>query len=159
MPTVLGVNHVALRISDVARAQEFYGKILGLEVVHVPAHLVDPDRQKKFREVVASSKGVPAPTAGIWFAAGNTQLHLIVTRGTPKALGAHLDDISRLKCRISKRQSTRSTKPESSFLEAPNPMNTRRQLWLSDPGRKHFRTYGGQVAPTAGVARGTEYLK
>lgn len=88
MPTVLGVNHVALRISDVARAQEFYGKILGLEVVHVPAHLVDPDRQKKFREVVASSKGVPAPTAGIWFAAGNTQLHLIVTPGHTEGSGS-----------------------------------------------------------------------
>ena len=31
-----GVNHIAIRISDVARASDFYGKLLGLEVVPFP---------------------------------------------------------------------------------------------------------------------------
>ena len=63
-----GVNHIAIRISDVARSSEFYGKLLGLEVVPFPT--MDREKAVKFREEVVSSKRVPGPTGGIWFAAG-----------------------------------------------------------------------------------------
>jgi catechol 2,3-dioxygenase-like lactoylglutathione lyase family enzyme len=57
-----GVNHVALRISDVSRASDFYGKLLGLEVVPFP--VVDRDKTMKFREAIVSSKGYPCQPAG-----------------------------------------------------------------------------------------------
>ncbi len=75
MIRVRGVNHIALRISDVARIREFYGKILGLEVVPFPTQMMDRDRQKNSREAVQAQIKGPAPTGGIWFAAGATQLH------------------------------------------------------------------------------------
>ena|SRR5208282_1100109 len=67
-----GVNHIALRISDVARASDFYGKLLGLEVVPYPKmESMDREKMAEFRNEVVSSKGAPGPTGGIWFAAGN----------------------------------------------------------------------------------------
>ena len=51
-----GVNHIAIRISDVARASEFYGKLLGLTVVPFPT--MDRDKAAEFRDAVVSSKNV-----------------------------------------------------------------------------------------------------
>jgi len=133
MIKVCGVNHLAIRISDVARAKEFYGRILGLEVVPFPANLMDPDRQKNFREVVASSKGVAAPSGGIWFAAGNTQLHLIVTPGNTERSASPFGPHIALEVENFDATKDMLAQAGINFLEAPNPRDARRQLWISDP--------------------------
>ena len=45
-----GVNHVALRISDVARSSEFYGKSLGVEVVPFPPTHRERDAERSGKE-------------------------------------------------------------------------------------------------------------
>jgi catechol 2,3-dioxygenase-like lactoylglutathione lyase family enzyme len=126
-----GVNHVALRISDVARASEFYGKLLGLEVVPFPA--MDREQAAKFRDEVASSKGVARPTGGIWFAAGNTQLHLIATSGHTERSGSPFGP--RLALEVEDFDETRRTLQGAGieFLEAPSRQGAGRQIWISDP--------------------------
>lgn len=57
---VHGVHHVALTVTDLARARHFYGVVLGLR------ELPRPDFD----------------FAGAWFDAGACQLHLIVHAGT-----------------------------------------------------------------------------
>ena len=112
-----GVNHIAIRISDVARSSEFYGKLLGLEVVPFPT--MDREKAAKFREEVVSSKRVPGPTGGIWFAAGSTQLHLIASPGIRNAPAAPSDLIWRWRWKISMRLGVRSRKPASSSSRRP----------------------------------------
>jgi|SRR5208282_2174044 len=126
-----GMNHVALRISDVSRASDFYGKFLGLKVVPFPA--MDPAQTNKFREAVASSKGVPLPTGGIWFAAGNTQLHLIATPGHTERTGSPFGP--HLALEVEDFDETRRTLQEAGveFLEAPSGRGLGRQIWILDP--------------------------
>lgn len=126
-----GVNHIAIRISEVARASEFYGKLLGLEVVPFPT--MDRDKAAKFRDEVVSRKRVAAPTGGIWFAAGSTQLHLIASPGhterTGSPFGPHLALV------VEDFEQTRRTLKEAGieFLEAPAQQGRGRQMWISDP--------------------------
>ena len=126
-----GVNHVALRISDVSRASDFYGKLLGLEVVPFPT--MDREKTNKFREAVVSSKGVPMPTGGIWFAAGNTQLHLIATPGHTERTGSPFGP--HLALEVEDFEETRRTLQEAGveFLEAPPRLGAGRQIWILDP--------------------------
>lgn len=122
-----GVNHVALRISDVARASEFYGKLLGLEVVPFPVR--DMAQMTKFRDEVVASKRVPAPTGGIWFAAGSTQLHLIATSGHTERTGSPFGPHFALD--VEDLDETMRTLKEAKieFLESP----LGRQIWILDP--------------------------
>jgi len=126
-----GVNHVALRISDVSRPSDFYGKLLGLEDVPFPT--MDREKAAKFRDEVVSSKGVPVPTGGIWFAAGHTQLHLIASPGhterTDSPFGPHLA------LAVEDFDETKRTLKEAGieFLEAPSPQGRGRQIWIRDP--------------------------
>ena|SRR5260370_3529888 len=126
-----GVNHVALRISDVVRASDFYGKLLGLEVVPFPA--MDREQAAKFRDAVSSSKSVPPPTGGIWFAAGNTQLHLIATPGHTERTGSPFGP--HLALEVEDFDETRRTLQERGieFMEAPPRLGAGRQIWISDP--------------------------
>jgi catechol 2,3-dioxygenase-like lactoylglutathione lyase family enzyme len=126
-----GVNHVAIRISDVARASDFYGKLLGLEVVPFPA--MDREKAAKFRDEVASSKGVPRPTGGIWFAAGHTQLHLIASPGHTERTGSPFGP--HLALAVEDFDETRRTLQEAGieFLEAPEQQGRGRQMWIRDP--------------------------
>jgi len=126
-----GVNHIAIRISDVARASDFYGKLLGLEVVPFPT--MDREKAAEFRDGVASSKGVPKPTGGIWFAAGSTQLHLIATPGHTERTGSPFGP--RLALEVEDFDETRRTlqKAGIDFLEAPSRLGAGRQIWISDP--------------------------
>ena len=57
---VLNCSHVALLVSDLARAEQFYGEVLGLEKVTRAAALRFP---------------------GTWYQIGAQQLHLIVHSG------------------------------------------------------------------------------
>ena len=57
MAIALGVNHVSFPVRDLADALAFYRDLLGLETVPRPDFGVD----------------------GAWLAAGNAQIHLIVT--------------------------------------------------------------------------------
>jgi glyoxylase I family protein len=125
-----GVNHVALRISDVVRSSDFYGKLLGLEVVPFPP--MDRASVDKFRDAVVSSKGGAMPTGGIWFAAGSTQLHLIASPGQTERTGSPFGP--HLALEVEDFEETRRTLREASieFLEAPA-MGTGRQLWILDP--------------------------
>jgi catechol 2,3-dioxygenase-like lactoylglutathione lyase family enzyme len=50
------IHHVAIPVSDLARAKEFYGTLLGLKEIPRPAF----------------------PFAGAWYSAGSRDLHLIV---------------------------------------------------------------------------------
>ncbi len=126
-----GVNHVAIRISDVSRASEFYGKLLGLEVVPFPT--MDREKAAKFRDEVASSKGVPRPTGGIWFAAGHTHLHLIASPGHTERTGSPFGP--HLALAVEDFEETRRTLQEAGvkFLEAPAQQGRGRQMWISDP--------------------------
>ena len=126
-----GVNHVALRISDVARASEFYGKLLGLEVVPFPSR--DREKAAKFRDEVVSSKHVPGPTGGIWFAAGHTQLHLIASAGHTEHTGSPFGP--HLALAVEDFEETRRTLQNAGveFLEAPEQQGRGRQMWISDP--------------------------
>lgn len=58
---VKGYNHVALQVSDLARAERFYGEGIGLSKLDRPGF------------------GVP----GAWFAVGDAQLHLVALEGGP----------------------------------------------------------------------------
>src|SRR4051812_29976934 len=51
------IHHVAIPVSDLARAKEFYGKMLGLQEIARPAF----------------------PFAGAWYSAGSRDVHLIVS--------------------------------------------------------------------------------
>ena len=126
-----GVNHVALRISDVGRASDFYGKLLGLEVVPFPT--MNREDMAKFREGIVSSKGVVAPTVGIWFATGNTQLHLIATPGHTERTGSPFGP--HLALAVEDIDETRRTLQDAGFeiVEAPATMSNGRQIWISDP--------------------------
>jgi catechol 2,3-dioxygenase-like lactoylglutathione lyase family enzyme len=126
-----GVNHVAIRISDVARASEFYGKLLGLTVVPFPT--MDRDKAAEFRDAVVSSKNVSRPTGGIWFAAGSTQLHLIVTPGHTERTGSPFGP--HLALEVEDFDETRRTLQAGGveFLEAPPRQGAGRQIWISDP--------------------------
>ena len=126
-----GVNHVAIRISDVARASEFYGKLLGLTVVPFPT--MDRDKAAEFRDAVVSSKNVSRPTGGIWFAAGSTQLHLIATPGHTERTGSPFGP--HLALAVEDFEQTRRSLMEAGieFLEAPAQQGRGRQLWISDP--------------------------
>ncbi len=126
-----GVNHVAIRISDVSRASEFYGKLLGLEVVPFP--MMDRDKVAKFRDEVVSSKGVPAPTGGIWFAAGSTQLHLLASPGHTERSGSPFGP--HLALAVEDFDETKRTLQQAGieFLEAQIQQGRGRQMWISDP--------------------------
>jgi glyoxylase I family protein len=52
------LHHVAIPVSDLARAKEFYGGVLGLEEIARPRF----------------------PFDGAWYRVGNRELHLIVSR-------------------------------------------------------------------------------
>ena len=52
------LHHVAISVSDLARAKEFYGNVLGLEEIARPAF----------------------PFDGAWYRVGNQEVHLIVSR-------------------------------------------------------------------------------
>ena len=52
------LHHVAVSVSDLARAKEFYGDVLGLEEIARPAF----------------------PFDGAWYRVGNQEVHLIVSR-------------------------------------------------------------------------------
>jgi catechol 2,3-dioxygenase-like lactoylglutathione lyase family enzyme len=52
------LHHVAVSVSDLARAKEFYGNVLGLEEIDRPAF----------------------PFDGAWYRAGHQEVHLIVSR-------------------------------------------------------------------------------
>ena len=52
------LHHVAISVSDLARAKEFYGDVLGLEEIARPAF----------------------PFDGAWYRVGNQEVHLIVSR-------------------------------------------------------------------------------
>ncbi len=122
-----GVNHVALRISDVARASEFYGKLLGLEVVPFPVR--DMAQMTKFRDAVVASKGVPAPTGGIWFAAGSTQLHLIASPGHTERTGSPFGPHFALDVEDFDETIRTLKEAKIEFLESPSG----RQIWILDP--------------------------
>lgn len=51
------IHHVAIPVSDLARAKEFYGTMLGLQEIARPAF----------------------PFAGAWYSAGSRDVHLIVS--------------------------------------------------------------------------------
>jgi len=126
-----GVNHIALRISDVARSSEFYGKLLGLEVVPFPS--MDRAQVEKFRESVVASKGGPTPTGGIWFAAGHTQIHLIASAGHTEHTGSPFGP--HLALEVEDFDETKRTLKEAAieFLEAPPQRGRGRQMWILDP--------------------------
>ena len=52
------LHHVAVSVSDLARAKDFYGDVLGLEEIARPAF----------------------PFDGAWYRVGNQEVHLIVSR-------------------------------------------------------------------------------
>ena len=52
------LHHVAISVSDLARAKDFYGNVLGLEEIARPAF----------------------PFDGAWYRVGNQEVHLIVPR-------------------------------------------------------------------------------
>ena len=52
------LHHVAVSVSDLSRAKDFYGNVLGLEEIARPAF----------------------PFDGAWYRAGNQEVHLIVAR-------------------------------------------------------------------------------
>jgi glyoxylase I family protein len=52
------LHHVAISVSDLARAKEFYGNVLGLQEIDRPAF----------------------PFDGAWYRVGNQEVHLIVSR-------------------------------------------------------------------------------
>ena len=58
---IRSLHHVSIMVSDLKRAEEFYCDLLGLKSLPRPQRLVE----------------------GLWLAAGNTQLHLIVGRVDP----------------------------------------------------------------------------
>jgi len=122
-----GVNHIALKISEVARSRNFYEGLLGLTIVPFPE--MDREQAMNFRNRVVTKYGVSAPTGGIWLAAGATQLHLIVTPGKREGVinpfGPHVAfDVENF-------GETRRALQEKGieFLEAPSG----RQLWILDP--------------------------
>jgi catechol 2,3-dioxygenase-like lactoylglutathione lyase family enzyme len=63
---ILGYNHVAIAVTDLDRARDFYGGVLGLPELPRPA----------------------ASIAGAWFGVGGAQLHLAVLDDVvPPAIG------------------------------------------------------------------------
>jgi catechol 2,3-dioxygenase-like lactoylglutathione lyase family enzyme len=103
-------NHAAFRVSDVAKATEFYEKVIGLKKVPRPNF----------------------PFGGAWYGVGDNALHIISSeaRGSkPDPLGAHVafdvEDFDE-----TKRSLTEMGIP---FLEAPSNMGAGRQLWVVDP--------------------------
>lgn len=58
MLDVIALHHIAVSVSDLARAKEFYGAVLGLEEIARPAF----------------------PFGGAWYRVGNQEVHLIVSR-------------------------------------------------------------------------------
>jgi catechol 2,3-dioxygenase-like lactoylglutathione lyase family enzyme len=73
------------------------------------------------------------PTGGIWFAAGNTQLHLIATPGHTERTGSPFGP--HLALEVEDFDETRRTLQEAGieFLEAPAGRGPGRQIWISDP--------------------------
>ncbi len=62
---VQGIDHVTIVVDDLERSRAFYGDLLGMELISRP----------KF------------PFGGLWFRAGNTQLHLIERHSTSATSG------------------------------------------------------------------------
>lgn len=101
-------SHVAVRISDVDRAKNFYERMLGL-------------------------KTLPRPDfgfGGAWYGVGDNQIHLISShgRGGIDPLGPHLA------LEVEDFDATRAALKEQGieFLEAPSKL-AGRQLWILDP--------------------------
>jgi glyoxylase I family protein len=63
------VHHVAVPISDLARAKHFYGTVLGLQEIPRPAF----------------------PFAGAWYRAGDREVHLIVSADQTFRVGKGVD--------------------------------------------------------------------
>jgi glyoxylase I family protein len=105
--TPTGVDHVALNVSDVPAAIDFYTNILGLEI----------DRERP-------DFGI----AGAWLHAGGQQVHLIELPGPPK-LGQHFallyDDLNAVVAAL-RAQGVEVTDPSPS---GPN----RHQAFVTDP--------------------------
>lgn len=103
-------SHAAFRVSDVAKARDFYERVVGL-------------------------KTIPRPDfgfGGVWYGIGNNALHLISSenRGSkPDPLGPHVafevEDFDATKASL-KEQGIE-------FLEAPANLGAGRQLWILDP--------------------------
>jgi catechol 2,3-dioxygenase-like lactoylglutathione lyase family enzyme len=103
-------NHAAVRVTDVAKATEFYEKVIGLK------RLPRPD----------------FPFGGAWYGIGNNALHIISSEGRghkPDPLGAHVafdvEDFDETKRALQEMG--------IEFLEAPSNMGAGRQLWVVDP--------------------------
>jgi len=94
---------------------------------------MDRAKTNKFREAVVSSKGIPLPTGGIWFNAGNTQLHLIASLGQKERTGSPWGP--HLALEVEDFDETRRALQEAGveFLEAPSGRGLGRQIWILDP--------------------------
>ena len=110
MIKIKALNHAAFRVSDVAKAANFYESVIGLKRLPRPNF----------------------PFGGAWYGTGNNALHIISSenRGQkPDPLGAHVAfDVEDF-------DETKRTLKEMGieFLEAPSNMGAGRQLWILDP--------------------------
>ena len=110
MIKIKALNHAAFRVSDVAKAANFYESVIGLKRLPRPNF----------------------PFGGAWYGIVNNALHIFssVNRGQkPDPLGAHVAfDVEDF-------DETKRTLKEMGieFLEAPSNMGAGRQLWILDP--------------------------
>jgi catechol 2,3-dioxygenase-like lactoylglutathione lyase family enzyme len=126
MIRVRKIDHVAIRVSDVAASAEFYTGLLGLAPAPLPA-ATSPD----FRQRMQAASGAPAPTGGMWVEVPGSQIHMIKaerTEGIANPFGPHIafevEDFEEAKRTLDEHGLT--------YTEAPDGMPFR-QLWLLDP--------------------------
>jgi len=119
------LHHVAVSVSDLARAREFYGAVLGLEEITRPGF----------------------PFDGAWYRVGDRELHLIVSRDPTfragkgvtledghlalraKSFRAALAHLESKGCRIS------SDEPGRSMRVNPSSVTGYPQIHILDPDR------------------------
>jgi glyoxylase I family protein len=119
------LHHAAISVSDLSRAKEFYGGVLGLEEIARP----------------------PFPFDGAWYRAGDRELHLIVSRDPTFRAGKHvtledghfalrvrsfraaLEHLESKGCRVS------NDEPGRSMRVNPSSITGYPQIHLLDPDR------------------------
>ena len=131
MIQVRRIDHVALRIDDVAASEAFYSGLLGLPRIAPQTGALSAADMTAFRADLQAQTGTPLPGGGLWVQVGDSQIHMIKAEkaeGRVNPFGAHLamevDDFEAAKRELDARN--------LAYVEAPPGMPVL-QLWLLDP--------------------------